>query len=68
VLPAGALAGLLAALVGPIGLRRLFGGGQPERGDLQTDGAYSTFELIGDIQPDGQVTGSAGLYRSKDLE
>jgi type IV pilus assembly protein PilA len=38
-------------------------------GDLNCDGVFSTFEMIGQVQDaDGSVTGSAGLYRNRELE
>jgi hypothetical protein len=37
-------------------------------GDLNCNGVYSTFEMVGSIQPDGTVTGEAGLFRDKELE
>jgi len=37
-------------------------------GNLDCDAEYSTFELVGSIQADGTVTGSAGLYQNKELE
>jgi type IV pilus assembly protein PilA len=37
-------------------------------GNLNCDGTYSTFELVGSVQPDGTVTGSAGMYINNDLE
>ncbi len=37
-------------------------------GDLDCDGVYSTFEMVGSIQSDGTVTGQAGFFKDKDLE
>ncbi len=37
-------------------------------GNLNCDAVYSTFELVGSVQADGTVTGSAGLYQNNDLE
>jgi hypothetical protein len=37
-------------------------------GDLDCDGVYSTFEMVGSIQPDGTVTGSAGVFKDHELE
>lgn len=37
-------------------------------GDLDCDGVYSTFEMVGRVQPDGTVSGSAGLFRDQELE
>ena len=37
-------------------------------GDLDCDAIYSTFEMVGAIQSDGSVTGSAGIYRNQELE
>ncbi len=37
-------------------------------GDLDCDGTYSTFELVGSIQADGTVTGAAGFYKERELE
>jgi len=39
------------------------------RGDLDCDGTFSTFEMVGSIQAaDGSVTGSAGLFKTNELE
>ena len=37
-------------------------------GDLDCDNTYSTFEMVGSIQPDGTVTGQAGFFRNNELE
>jgi type II secretory pathway pseudopilin PulG len=37
-------------------------------GDLDCDASYSTFEMVGSIQLDGTVTGSAGFFRDQQLE
>lgn len=37
-------------------------------GDLDCDGEYSTFELVGSVAADGTVTGSAGIHSNQDLE
>lgn len=37
-------------------------------GDLDCDGTYSTFELVGKIDAENNVTGSAGFFKSQDLE
>jgi hypothetical protein len=37
-------------------------------GDLDCNGVYSTFEMIGSVTPDGTVTGAAGLFRDKENE
>ena len=37
-------------------------------GDLDCDGVYSTFEMVGSIADDGSVTGSAGSYKNNELE
>ncbi len=37
-------------------------------GDLNCDGVYSTFEMMGAVQADGSVTGQAGMFRDKELE
>jgi hypothetical protein len=37
-------------------------------GDLDCDGDYSTFELVGKVDADGNVTGSAGFFKSQELE
>jgi type IV pilus assembly protein PilA len=37
-------------------------------GDLNCDGVYSTFEMVGSVQADGTVTGQAGLFRDKEME
>ena len=37
-------------------------------GDLDCDGSYSTFEMVGRVQSDGTVTGQAGLYKDQELE
>ncbi len=37
-------------------------------GDLDCDTSYSTFEMVGAIQADGSVTGSAGIYKDNELE
>ena len=70
LLPAGAALGLLSALgAGWI----LISQGDDRftahaNGNLNVDDVSSTFELIGQVNADGSVTGSAGMYRSKDLE
>ena len=35
---------------------------------LNQDGAYSTFEMMGTINADGSCTGTAGLFKGKELE
>lgn len=35
---------------------------------LNENAAYSTFEMIGTINPDGSCTGTAGLFKGKELE
>jgi hypothetical protein len=37
-------------------------------GDLDCDGVYSTFEMVGAIQADGSVTSATGVYREQELE
>jgi prepilin-type N-terminal cleavage/methylation domain-containing protein len=37
-------------------------------GDLNCNGTFSTFEMVGSVQADGSVTGSAGIYKDKELE
>ncbi len=37
-------------------------------GDLNCDTVPSTFELVGNINADGAVTGQAGMYRNRELE
>ena len=37
-------------------------------GDLDCDGVYSTFEMVGDVAPDGTVTGASGMFSDKELE
>lgn len=37
-------------------------------GDLNCDGVYSTFEMLGAIMGDGSVTTGAGTYADKELE
>jgi type II secretory pathway pseudopilin PulG len=37
-------------------------------GDLDCDGVYSTFEMVGGVRPDGTVTGAAGMFRDRELE
>ena len=37
-------------------------------GDLDCDGVYSTFEMVGSVQTDGTVTGQAGFFKDKELE
>jgi hypothetical protein len=37
-------------------------------GDLDCDGVYSTFELVGSVAADGTVTSAAGMYINNDLE
>jgi hypothetical protein len=37
-------------------------------GDLDCDLTYSTFEMVGSIQPDGTVTGRAGFFKDLELE
>lgn len=37
-------------------------------GDLDCDGTYSTFEMYGSVGADGEVVGSAGVYKENELE
>jgi type II secretory pathway pseudopilin PulG len=37
-------------------------------GDLDCDGMFSTFEMVGSIQPDGTVTGASGFFKDMALE
>jgi hypothetical protein len=37
-------------------------------GDLDCDGIYSTFEMVGTIAEEGSVTGGAGFFKDNDLE
>jgi hypothetical protein len=37
-------------------------------GDLDCDGVYSTFEMVGDVAPDGTVTGASGMFQQNELE
>lgn len=37
-------------------------------GDLDCDGVYSTFEMVGSVQTDGTVTGQAGFFKDQELE
>jgi hypothetical protein len=37
-------------------------------GDLDCDGTYSTFEMVGSIGSDGKVTGQAGMFKDNELE
>ena len=37
-------------------------------GNLDCDTVYATFEFVGSIQPDGSVTGSAGLFKNNEME
>ncbi len=37
-------------------------------GDLDCDGVYSTFEMVGSIQSDGTVTGQARFFKDRELE
>ncbi len=37
-------------------------------GDLDCDGVYSTFERVGSIDDEGNVTGGVGLYMENELE
>lgn len=37
-------------------------------GDLNCDAVYSTFEMQGKINAEGEVVGQAGMYRDKELE
>jgi hypothetical protein len=37
-------------------------------GDLDCNGVYSTFELVGSISADGTVTGPAGMFINNELE
>jgi hypothetical protein len=66
VLLAGAVLGLLARLGAGTRIGRVSPVGAD--GKLNADAGYSTFEPIGNIQEDGSVTGSAGMYHGKDLE
>lgn len=73
--PAGLTCGDIA-IVGVIGAATAY----HARGDIPTwpplpsgtdknlDAPYSTFEMQGGINTDGSCTGSAGLYRGKELE
>src|SRR5262249_42411345 len=37
-------------------------------GDLNCDGVYSTFEMLGAVSGDGSVTTGGGLFKDKELE
>ena len=37
-------------------------------GDLNCDSTTSTFEMVGQVQSDGTVTGQAGMFKDKELE
>jgi hypothetical protein len=37
-------------------------------GNLNCTGDYSTFEMVGRVLSDGSVSGSAGLFKTKELE
>ena len=37
-------------------------------GDLNCDSVTSTFEMVGQVQSDGTVTGQAGMYKDNELE
>lgn len=37
-------------------------------GDLDCDGVYSTFEMVGRILPDGTVAGAGGMFKDQELE
>ncbi|MBI4509658.1 MAG: type II secretion system protein [Deltaproteobacteria bacterium] len=37
-------------------------------GNLDCDTVYSTFEMVGSIQSDGTITGSAGMFKDNELE
>ena len=37
-------------------------------GDLNCDGTYSTFERIGTVDAENNITGGAGLFQNKELE
>jgi hypothetical protein len=37
-------------------------------GDLNCNGVYSTFEMIGEVAPDGTVAGGNGIYKDHELE
>jgi prepilin-type N-terminal cleavage/methylation domain-containing protein len=37
-------------------------------GDLNCNGTFSTFEMVGEINADRSVTGQAGMFRDKELE
>jgi hypothetical protein len=37
-------------------------------GDLDCDGTYSTFEIIGSVGPDGTITGGSGVFTKNELE
>ncbi len=38
------------------------------QGDLDCDGTYSTFELVGAVDAQNNVTGSAGFFKNQELE
>ncbi|MBI4509510.1 MAG: hypothetical protein HY698_07720 [Deltaproteobacteria bacterium] len=37
-------------------------------GDLDCDGEYSTYEMVGKLDSDGNLSGSAGIFKDKELE
>jgi hypothetical protein len=37
-------------------------------GDLDCDGVYSTFEMVGSVSSDGTVTGAATMFKDRELE
>jgi type IV pilus assembly protein PilA len=37
-------------------------------GDLDCDSIYATYEMVGSVQADGTVTGSAGYFKNNELE
>ena len=37
-------------------------------GDLDCDGTYSTFEIVGKVGPGGEISGGAGVFKDNELE
>jgi hypothetical protein len=38
------------------------------QGDLNCDGSYSTFEMLGAVQTDGTISTGAGLFKDKEID
>lgn len=63
-----ALVGVIGAATAYAALREDPGFHARANDKLNKDATYSTFEMTGEINPDGSCTGSIGLYRTKEEE